>query len=294
MRGIVLIAVGSDGYAKWAINMAASIKFYSPDLYIQIITSKDLFAQLHACGLFDIITVIEESAYRSETGALFPAKLKTKLYDYIEFEEAIYLDVDGILIKDITPVFETKSDFACDVQGVYDLSQGELFYHMKWCKPDVVWFYYGLGAKDRMPAVNSSFLFIRKGELTKNIFEKAHENLMTNPIPTDKHWYVWGKQKSSKVCQPDELYINVALAQLGIIPEHLVAVYFRMITDYGNTLSVEKVRENHYAIGLFGQHRTNHLSVREMYNKEMKRIADAMKIQYWKGDILGKTKFVIS
>lgn len=294
MRGIVLIAVGSDGYAKWAINMAASIKYYSPDLPIQVITSKDLFVELHASKLFDIVTVVEEQTYRSETGALFPAKLKIKLYDYIEFDEAIYLDVDGLLIKDITPVFETKSDFACDVQGVYDLSKGKMFHHMKWCKPDIIWEHYGLTEENKLPAINSSFLFIRKSELTKAIFEKAHSNLINNPIPTEKHWYVWGKQKSTKVCQPDELYINVALAQLDIIPEHLIAVYFRMITDYGNTLSIDNVRENYYAIGLFGQHRTNHLSVREMYNKEMKRIAEAMKIQYWKGDVLGKSKFVIS
>lgn len=293
MKGIVLIAIGGNSYAKWAINMAASCKYYSPNLPIQILCSQEHAPELQATGFFDVLTVLEPSDYQSETGALFPAKIKTRLYDFLAYDESIYLDVDGILIKDITPVFETKADLACDIQGVYDATQGNEFHYMKWCKPNVVWAHYGLNGVHKMPAINSSFLFIRKSDLNKKLFAQAYDNLMNKPIPTEKHWYVWGKQKASKVCQPDELYVNVAMAQLGIIPEHLIAVYFRMINDYGENKGIEAIRENFYAIGLFGQYRTNHITVREMYEKEMKRIAREMNIQLWKGEVLSKSKFVI-
>lgn len=295
-RGVTLIAIGGSGYLKWAVNQAASIKFHSPAIPIQLIVSKGLYedAKRHT-SLFNIFTLLNDEQWQDDKGRLFPAKIKTSFYDLLYFDEAIYFDVDGITLKDITPLFEQEDDFVTDVQGVYDLSQGEVFNHLKWAKPADIWFHFGLKAKAKLPAINSSFLFIRKSEKVKAIFDLAHELLMTNPLPYNKHWYVWGRQRDHKVSQPDELYFDVAMAMLDIIPSHEVAVYFRMINDRGDALPDEKIRESYYGVGLFGQLETNYRQNRSLYNLEAKKCYQELVSPYFQDycESLSRTKFAV-
>jgi hypothetical protein len=295
-KGITLIAIGGYGYLKWAVNMAASLKYHSPNVAIQLICSKELHND--ACSLsqlFDSFTILEESDYRDEEGRLFPAKIKTNLYKFLEFDETIYLDVDGVIMKDITPLFNQESDLVSDVQGVYDLSQGETFNALKWAKPPQIWFHFGLKPTDKLPAINSSFLFIRKSDLNKKLFELAHELLMSNPLPYENHWYVWGRRRDNKISQPDELYLNVAMAMLGIIPGHEVAIYFRMVTDKLPLLDAQGIREAHYGIGLFGQLESNHRRNRDIYNVEAKECYQAKVSPYFQNyaEVLSQTKFAV-
>lgn len=292
-QGVTLIAIGDRGYFNWACNMACSIKYHSPKVKIQLITEARFRDESKALPeFFDILTVVPEKSY-TENGALFPAKLKLSLYEHLYFDETIYLDVDGCVLKDIAPLFDCEADLAGDVQGVYDRSQ-EGFIHLKWCKPDVIWPHYGLKEDAKLPAINSSFMFIRKSALNAKLFKLAYYNLMAKPIPYESHWHNWGKQRAGKIKQPDELYFDVAMAQLGIIPKHEVAVYFRLIIDEGKYLKADDIRQNHYAIGLFGDLRTNHLTCREIYDKEMGNMWRKFtgKDFYNKSHILGKSKFV--
>lgn len=295
-QGITLIAIGGHGYLRWAINMACSIKHHSPDVAIQLIVSKALAeeAQSHT-KLFNDFTVLEDDDFQDDSGRLFPAKLKTRLYEFLIYDETIYLDVDGCIIKDIKPLFGQSGDLVTDVQGVYDLTQGERFEACKWAKPDTIWFHFGLHAKAKLPAINSSFLFIRKSEQNKKLFELAHELLMTNPLPIEQHWHVWGHRRAHKVSQPDELYINVAMAMLGIIPEHEVAIYFRLITDKGDELTLADCREKYYGVGLFGQLESNHKSSRRIYDGWMQSSwRNIMGTPYeTNAETLSKTKFAV-
>lgn len=295
-KGVCLIAIGGYGYLKWAVNQAASLKFHSPDVAIQLIVSKELStdAKIHP-NLFDIFTIVENEQWQDEQGRLFPAKLKTSFYHLLYFDETIYLDVDGITLKDIAPLFNQKQDLVSDVQGVYDLAQGEIFNSLKWAKPAQIWFHFGLRATDKLPAINSSFLFIRKSEQNKKLFELAHELLMTNPLPYEQHWYVWGHKRDHKVSQPDELYLNVAMAMLGIIPGHVVAVYFRMINESTPLPAVHEIRENYYGLGLFGQLETNYRGNREIYNNEARRCYEAVVGFPFQNQCegLSKTKFAV-
>ncbi len=295
MRGVVLIAIGGVGYLRWANNMAVSLKTHSPNLPIQILVSKDLFMDALSSGLFDVVTLVQDEMWKDENGRLFPAKLKTSFYDLVDFEEFIYLDVDGCILKDITPLFECKEDLCSDVQGVYDTTQGEVFNHLKWAKPNVIWEHFGLKKEDRLPAINSSFLFVRKGQNTQDVFNLAHELLMNNPLPYEKHWYVWGRRKDHKVSQPDELYFNVAMAKLGIIPSHNVVIVFRMINDLCEFTTYSEVREKFYGVGLFGQLETNHRRMREIYNTAMKEMWRDKTGQPFhdKCEILSKSKFAV-
>lgn len=295
-RGITLIAIGNRGYFNWAVNMACSIIYYSPDVKIQLLVAPEFKADATSCGLFDIVTVLNRDSYTDSDNRLFPAKLKLSLYDYIAFDETIYLDVDGMVVKDITPLFETKANISGDIQGVYERAQGDAFEGLKWCRPATIWAHYQLPENAKLPAINSSYMFIRKCEEIKLLFAQAHDNLMLNPIHTDKHWHSWGHKKPYKVTQPDELYFDVAMAQLGIVPEHRIAVYFRLIIDGGEVLKIEDVRKNYYAVGLFGDLRTNHRSVRDIYDRHMPEVYEAiMGLKFHnKSELLAKSKFAVS
>ena len=296
MRGVTLIAIGGYGYLKWAVNMAVSLKYHSPDVAIQLITSEKLF--LDASGkkeLFDIITVVENQMFEDESGRLFPAKLKTQLYQLLHFDETIYLDVDGCIIKDITPLFEIKENLATDVQGVYDISQGAVFNHLKWAKPKEIWEHFNLPKEAKLPAINSSFLFLRKCKEVEVLFQLSHWLLMETPLPYSKHWYIWGHHREHKVSQPDELYLNVAMAKLNIIPKNEVAIYFRMMNDPGERESLYSVRTKFYGIGLFGQLETNHRSSREMYDSAMRQMwyEKTGTTTFETSENLSKTKFAV-
>lgn len=295
-RGVTLIAVGGYGYLKWAVNQAASLKYHSPDISIQLICSRELLTDARShTNLFNIITPVENIEWQDEEGRIFPAKLKTSFYEKLYFDETIYFDVDGITMKDITPLFNQKEDLVSDVQGVYDLTQGAIFNHLKWAKPDVIWFHFGLRAKAKLPAINSSFLFIRKSETTEKIFSLAHELLMTNPLPIHLHWYNWGRLRDHKVSQPDELYFDVAMAMLDYIPAHEVAIYFRMINDKTPVPTLEEIKEKFYGLGLFGQLETNYAPNRDYYNREAKRCYTEVVSPYFSSlcEGLSQTKFAI-
>lgn len=295
-QGVTLVAIGHTGYLDWAKNMACSISYYSPDVKIQLIVSDNLRTDAVASGWFDYITPVQVSDYTDKDGKMFPAKLKLDLYRLLVFDKTIYLDVDGMVIKDITPLFDTVSDLSGDIQGVYDKTQGEVFNGLKWAKPSVIWNHYALAADALLPAINSSYLFIRKGKTAEGIFKQALDNLLNNPIPITEHWHVWGKKTPYKINQPDELYFDIALAQNKYVPEHNVAVYFRLIIDKGPILKVDQIRESHYAIGLFGDLRTNHPSLREMYNKEMGKIWREVTGDKFlnTADVLAKSKFAVN
>ncbi len=301
-QGITLIAIGRYGYLQWAINLAVSLKYHSPGAPVQLITSGALLpdAQLAQSryGIFDILTPVADEAFMQD-GKLFPAKLKTRFYHYLAFDETIYLDVDGCMINDITPLFNTAAPFASDVQGTFKLSYGAHFNQMKWARPDVVWWHFGLPAMATLPALNSSFMFIRKGPVCETIFDTAHYLLMHNPLPVAQHWHPWGNSRKTKINQPDELYFNVALAELDILPQHIPALHFRLTTETGEPVPVPELAKTYYGIGLFGELRINHLSLREHYNKHMRhtwqQIVTAKTGEPFsaKCEILSQSKFVI-
>lgn len=297
-RGITLIVIGNTGYVDWAINMAASIKYHSPNVKIQLMVAEDLYdrAKSNPYAFFDIYTKLPKAAYTDSNGALFPAKLKLTMNKWFYFDETIYLDVDGMVIRDITPLFDTDADLSGDIQGVYDVSQGSEFEHLKWAKTATIWEFYGLNDEHRLPAINSSYVFVRKSVLTDTIFKQAYDNLMSNPIPYEHQWHKWGKGKGNKISQPDELYFDIALAQHDYIPENKVAVYFRLMNENGAYGTLTELQEKYYAIGLFGDMRTNHISVREMYDKYMAFVWREMtgQVLYNKHQVLGKCKFVVN
>lgn len=266
-KGVSILAIGSSGYGRWAVNFAVSLKFHSPDCAIQLICDEANFLETRNYhNLFEIITRIDTAHYTDDRGGLFPAKAKLLLYKYFAFELTAYFDVDAVIIKPVEPIFELEGDLYTDVQGIHMIKEGNLFDHLKWAKPETIWKHFALTIDSKLPAVNSSFLLVRKTPQNEKLYELGLKLLFENNLSTEKYWHKWGRGKGRDA---DELYFDVALAKMNLIPEHLVAVYFRTILEGGMAIPLEKLKEKHYAIGLFGDTRSLHLSVKEYYNRLM-------------------------
>lgn len=277
-QGVSLLAIGSSAYGGWAVNFAVSLKYHSPEVSIQLICDEANLidtAQYH--HLFEIITKIDPLDCTDANGDFFPAKAKLNLYKYFAYDQTAYFDVDAVVIKDILPLFELNGNIYTDVQGVHTIQQGNFFDHLKWAKPETIWQHFKLPITAKLPAVNSSFVLIHKCEPTKKVWDLALKLLLENKLPTEQYWHKWGRGKGRDA---DELYFNVACAMLNIIPEHLVAVYFRTIRETGMAIPLIELEKKHYAIGLFGDARSLHLSSKEYYNKLM--------MKYWK-QVIGTT-----
>lgn len=271
-KGVSLLAIGGTDYGRWAVNFAVSLKFHSPDVNIQLICDEaNLVDTATYHHLFERITPIDKSHCFNAEGEFFPAKAKLNLYNYFTYDLTAYFDVDAVVIKDITPIFELEGDLYTDVQGIHTIQEGNVFDHLKWAKPETIWEHFQLSKDARLPAVNSSFVLVRKNKTTEMVWLLALKLLLENRLPTEQYWHKWGRGKGRDA---DELYFNVACAKLNFMPQHLVAVYFRTILESGMAIPLEKLQSKHYAIGLFGETRSLHLSCKEYYNRLM--------AQYWR------------
>lgn len=283
MKGITLLAIGSQAYGKFAVNMALSIKHFNKELPIQLIYEDIAIAGLDT-GLFDIKTKINPEDCRTN-GVLKPGKAKLSLYKYLAFDETVYLDVDGILVKDIAGIFEeVTSDFHAQVVRSYDKSCDK--WACLWMPLDNVKANYSLPEDYELYEMNTSFMYIKKSKKSERYFKQALKNY-NKKIDKKDFGHSWGND------YPDELAFNIATAQTGMNPQLKgenksgYPVYLRgrfekaKSNDKNYPDSVQWIAENYYLIGLYGGKNYNHFALESdsgLYNK--------MASLYWKG--LGK------
>lgn len=265
-KGISLLAIGGEGYMLWAVNLACTIRKYSPNLPIQLIASKKIIDAIKAGRLekvFDYFTTMEEDDFTDADGKLFPAKAKLLLPEYVMFEKSLYIDVDTAVFKDLTPIFNIESDFVAQCNTVYNLGETEETIKMPWCKSSVIMQHYNIEPVRWIPSLNTSFLMIEQTERVQKAFSNALNNLLNNPIPLSKQHYHWGFGTGAQV---DELYLNISLCQLKIIPDHLEAIYFRYNNIAGPVVTLNNLQKTYYAVGLYGHENANHISIKPFYN----------------------------
>ena len=259
--GVVLLAFGKVQYYWAAYNLAFSIKKFNPAINIALIAEDKGKAISQCPELRDYIEtfadIVQEDIYTNNK--LDPAKLKVKLYDYLPYERNLYLDVDAVALKDIQPMIEelahSGKDYISHTVGYHTIDKGRDFKEMQWAWADKMWAHYELGADTVMPAINSSMQWIVKGEKTAALYAKAQELFFENPIPLKDLRMKWGGS------QPDELYMNIAMAILGIDPA--LKQYDKVKTSEGGMihfamqrgLTYQEVTERFYLQSYYGGNR---------------------------------------
>jgi hypothetical protein len=259
--GVVLLAFGKVQYYWAAYNLAFSIKKFNPSISIALI-AEDKGKAISQCPelreyIETFADIAQEDIYTNNK--LDPAKLKVKLYNYLPFERNLYLDVDAVALKDIQPMIDelaqSGKDYISHTVGYHTIDKGRDFKEMQWAWADKMWAHYELGADTVMPAINSSMQWIIKGEKAAALYAKAQELFFENPIPLKDLRMKWGGS------QPDELYMNIAMAILGIDPA--LKQYDKVKTSEGGMihfamqrgLTYQEVTERFYLQSYYGGNR---------------------------------------
>lgn len=243
-KGIILLAWGKRGYGFMAYNLALSIKHFSKDVQICLYADRECLKQVADLAVFDTIEYIDKEIKD-------PGRFKVSIYDLLPFDHNLYLDVDALCLQPIEPLFDRliASDqfYSTFIHDTYDKFSPNEFPLMYWANKDVIWNHYGFD-NEKLPATQSSIQYIRKCEQSKQLFDFIEESF-DNPIPIEKLKHHWGGT------QPDELYLNVGLAKMGVSPHigndsmwfgdnkdkrpHQVANEYYFLSFYGNKQKIK-------------------------------------------------------
>lgn len=289
MRGIVLLSIGNPTYALWAHNMAVTCRVMSPDLPIHVVTDGNFPFEPYHANIVDKVIHLDRNDYLND-GRLYPAKAKLSLYKYSEFDETIYLDVDGCCIKDLNLLFEECKQlgqpFQVQVNGVSTKEFDNLDASL-WVKPEQIFKKYKLKEDAEIPGTNSSFWYFKKSKKAESLYDKALKNL-SKPFTVRELRYTWGHSNT----QPDELYMNIALAQMGMMPDIKPVLYLRKRGTGGQQNGLDQIQKNYYIIGCWGDENYNHHEISGtgqinsgLYNKH---VANCYRILYGESIKFGK------
>lgn len=245
-QGVFLTCFGKRGYGFAAYNMAFSIKTFNPKIQICLFHDDSSIQELPSKCLeyFDKFIKIPDEL-KWVDGRIDPANVKINIYDYLPYDYNLYLDVDGLALKNIQPIFdqliEKGNHYYTHIFDYHTIDKGNDIPSMVWAWAEEIWYHFKLPQDAKLPGTNSSIQFIKKCEESKHLFNTIRRNY-ANPIPLDHLRLKWGGG------QPDELYLNVSLAQCG----------WKECTEYvffGNgvsSLNFSQIEENFYILSLFG------------------------------------------
>ena len=235
-----MIAFGKPEYIYMAYQMALSIKANNTDIAIQLVHDGHIgYLRPEYRKVFDHATELKHEHY-NRNGIFEPGWAKVHALDYSVFDRTIFLDVDGICLKDLSAVFDQCSSFYhTEVIGKGGFEDEIHYAH--WAENKDTWNHFSLDKDATFYAVQSSFQYFDKSKEAKNLFKKFKENF---DYPVDKLKNHWGG------CMPDELIIGGTLAQIGHDPSVDNPVTF--FGNKGNRKPLAEVEANYYVSSLYG------------------------------------------
>lgn len=243
MRLVVTLAVGERKYGDLAINLALSIKCQTPEQKILLIYEPTAIK-----GIEELVEKHFDYGQlehrHTDTAAEFAFWQKTQLYTTVmqavpEATEIIFLDADTIMLpsKTVNEWFEKHQGrpFTSYCNDILDFKTGKRKRrdYTFWCDPAKVKEHYNLSDFNKIPQINSSFLYFEKGELAKTYFQVA-----SNVWNDDNIQYT--EYKNTK---PDELCFNIASAITNILPHQTTyrPIFFQFGSEQQNISYI-----NHY------------------------------------------------
>lgn len=283
-RGILLIAFGHSSYGKWAFNMAHSIKQHSSFPVTLVTDATDNTMAGVDLSIFDKVSY--QVFNRKENGSVDAAAAKIRMGDFSSYDQTIYLDVDGICLKDITNLFD-RIFLDCHVYSQV-LGKGgkeDSISYSLWASNETIWSHYNLKPDAVMPAVQSSIVAFDKSKESEQFFKALKENY-TNKIPDDMLQSAWGESKS----QPDELYFNVTFAQLGLIPDESIQP---ILFPKEHTNKLSEINEKYWILSMWGARDMARPFAKDYYDRLMhKCMSEQGRAHYYKCHDLYKHKFL--
>jgi len=218
---ILLVAYGMRSYGAYATNLARSIKKYNSDIKIQLVCDRFNYYTIDL-SLFCAVTMKPDDYF------LDPCRVKLCLDELTVFKKTLYLDVDAIALKDITPLIEhfekTKDALYIPALGIGS-ALDEKVAGAHWCKPSVWMNHYGLefNGSSFNYGLQTSMVFW-DSEKTQNYWN--YLKALYTPakrIPKVKLTNTWGQSMQF----PDELFHTIACYAFGVkIDTALQPIFF--------------------------------------------------------------------
>ena len=252
--GIVIVALGYELYGSYAYNLTLSIKSYNPNIRVCLLHSEEAVSHLkkNELSVFDQQIIIPEEEY------LFNGKpqyqyAKLLLDKFTPFENTVYLDADTILLPDKKINFQNyfQNDFTISSTGYYDAITAKMpnSKYQFWGNTQTITKHYNL---TKLPQTISDFICFKKGTITESIFDAARTIYKDNTAPT----VVWAGGKADEFC------FNVALAQLGIIPEIFIFNFFDKVDGMRPP---QEIYKNYFGLSVGGSIVPS--VIEELYNR---------------------------
>jgi len=274
-KGILLMSFGSQIYGGYAYNMANSIRRFS-DVKIHLLTDEvsiDGFDK----SVYSSIEIVD---FDKDRGKIDPCLAKIKLFDRSPFDKTLYLDVDGIMLRNPDELFE-RFDGRTIYSQLMDFGKREdNISYARWASNKVVWDKFNLSEDSILPTVQTSIIYFEKS--AKLFFDKLKENYSKRLNPED-YLEMWGKSKA----HPDELYYGITMAQMDILPEAFDPVFFPERRE-----SDKDILDNYYVLSMYGGMNVKPYAFK-LYDKLMRNyIASMGKNHCFKARQMYKYKFI--
>lgn len=240
--GIHILAFGAKGYTYAACNLAASLRYFTPDVHITVHVGRGTEIPATHAHLFDTITGIAIPPDKREQPD--PGYAKANLCDELPDGKSLYIDADSIALKDITPLLieldKLEKPFAMQVIGIgtKDAPPG----YFDWVKPARMSQKYSLSDSANLYGVQSSWMFFEKPRC-QSFTDLASACLEDWVLPELKGR--WG------FCVPDELAYSAACSVMQYDPsgpEGAICFGSKNMHD-----SVQQLRDEFHLLSIYGQ-----------------------------------------
>lgn len=241
MKGVIIIAVGEPIYGKMAFNLAVSIKHNSRIPVCVLYTPSAFVGNENLLSVFDKKLEYPDT----DTPVKLAMKLKTSLGKITQFDRSLFLDADCIMspTHSVDEWFDELAGipFTAYNNAIYELGSDPYPYYKFWAKPDDIREHYALRTTDKIPQINSSFIYFEQGSDSARIFDEASRLVVGSKL---KHEDFRGEF-------PDELAFNIACCLTGIMPhkETYRPIYLYILSE---TVSKEYIIENFGALSIIG------------------------------------------
>lgn len=259
-----------------AHNIAVSIKQHTPNIHITLFIEPDL--KLQDSTVFDNIVYLDRSLIYTEGVGIDPVKCKVNMYDLLPYEHNLYLDVDGLVLQNLNPLFdkliEGKDVFVTDI--IAKGKKHESIEYSIWAGNEVIWPYFDLKEDAILPSTQTSWMYIRKDEKAKQIFETAKKYI---DFPKNRLRKKWGGTI------PDELIFSGVLAKLEMIPKYNPRpIFFGSKNDERPLYQLSK---EYFVLSLYGNGRGRTMVMPKYikwYNDLIKGYEKSYKSEMFMGD----------
>jgi hypothetical protein len=261
MKGVVILALKRSNYYQAAANLAASIKFYSPNIPITLISDGITnFLRKEHFEFFTNVVVMDEADYTDKHG-FSPALAKINVHKYTPYDKTLYIDADSIVLQPLEPLFELcKGDFHSEVMGVG--TKADDISYQAWATNEKLWEFFDLKEDSVLRTINSTWFYFNKK--SKKIFNKILKFY-------DKGFDLSDLKNRWGGTLPDELFFYGTLANMGIVPMiEKKACFFGDHIDTSRTLT--DLQNDFFMFTLYGGRTTVRLEYREFYDRLLNKI----------------------